>query len=156
MYTIGEMAKKIGVPPSTLRYYDKEGLLPFVERSGGGMRMFRESDYEWLKLIECMKRTGMPLKDIRRFIRMAMQGDETISQRWQMCLHQRELVRKKLQELEEMLTVLDFKCWYYETASRAGTTGGLDCLDIEELPEEYRSAKRMLCGHPADGERKEK
>ena len=51
LYTVGEMAKRIGVAPSTLRYYDKEGLLPFVERSEGGIRVFKETDYEWLQLI---------------------------------------------------------------------------------------------------------
>jgi len=55
-YTVGEMAKLLGVPASTLRYYDKEGLLPFVERSSGGIRMFKDQDYEWLKIIECMKK----------------------------------------------------------------------------------------------------
>ena len=78
MYTVGEMAKLLGVPASTLRYYDKEGLLPFVERSPGGMRMFQEKDYEWLQVIGCLKKTGMPLKNIRTYIDMAMQGDETI------------------------------------------------------------------------------
>lgn len=57
-YTIGEMAKKMGVAPSTLRYYDKEGLLPFVERSGGGIRMFKGEDIEWLSIIECLKKDG--------------------------------------------------------------------------------------------------
>ena len=47
------MAQKLGVPDSTLRYYDKEGLLPFVERSSGGIRMFRETDFEWLQVIRC-------------------------------------------------------------------------------------------------------
>lgn len=51
-YTVGEMAKKLGIAPSSLRYYDQEGLLPFVERSSGGMRMFKDSDYEWLQIIE--------------------------------------------------------------------------------------------------------
>ena len=72
MYTVGKMAKLLGVPASTLRYYDKEGLLPFVERSPGGMRMFQEKDYEWLQVIECLKKTGMPLKNIRTYIDMAM------------------------------------------------------------------------------------
>ena len=49
LYTVGETAKIVGVAPSTLRYYDKEGLLPFVERSTGGIRVFKESDFEWLK-----------------------------------------------------------------------------------------------------------
>ena len=56
IYTVGEMAKMLDVPASTLRYYDKEGLLPFVERSPGGIRMFQESDYGWLKIISCLKK----------------------------------------------------------------------------------------------------
>lgn len=58
LYTIGEMEKSLGIPASTLRYYDKEGLLPFVERTTSGIRMFSERDYEWLKMIECMKKAG--------------------------------------------------------------------------------------------------
>ena len=78
VYTVGEMAKKLDVPASTLRYYDKEGLRPFVERSSGGIRMFQEKDYEWLKVISCLKKAGMSLKDIREYINLAMQGDDTI------------------------------------------------------------------------------
>ena len=65
IYTVDEMAQKLGVPASTLRYYDKEGLLPFVERSSGGIRMFRETDFEWRQVIRCglfwrrCKRQGM-------------------------------------------------------------------------------------------------
>ncbi|MCI9596743.1 MAG: MerR family transcriptional regulator [Firmicutes bacterium] len=68
LYTVGEMAKVLGIPASTLRYYDKEGLLPFVERSSGGIRMFTDKDYEWLKVIECLKRSGLSIKDIKTFI----------------------------------------------------------------------------------------
>ena len=53
-YTVGEMAKRLDVPASTLRYYDKEGLLPFVARSPGGMRIFQDADLEWLKVIGCL------------------------------------------------------------------------------------------------------
>lgn len=56
LYTVSEMAKRLGVAPSTLRYYDKEGLLPFIERSDGGIRMFKDTDFEWLSIIECLKR----------------------------------------------------------------------------------------------------
>ena len=80
-YTVGEMAKKLNVAPSTLRYYDKEGLLPFVERSGGGIRMFKDSDFEWLSIIECLKKTGMPIKEIKHFIDWCIEGDSTIDQR---------------------------------------------------------------------------
>ena len=77
-YTVGEMAKRLGVPASTLRYYDKEGLLPQVERSPGGIRVFQESDYEWLRMIGCMKKAGMSIRDIRHYIQLSAQGDDTI------------------------------------------------------------------------------
>ncbi len=74
VYTIGEMAKMPGVPASTLRYYDKEGLLSFVARSSGGIRQFRESDIEWLRVIGCMKKAGMSIKDIRQELKQQPEG----------------------------------------------------------------------------------
>ena len=62
VYTVGETARMLEVPASTLRYYDKEGLLPFVERSSGGIRMFHESDLEWLQVIGCMKKAGISIR----------------------------------------------------------------------------------------------
>ena len=67
LYTVGEMAKVMGVPASTLRYYDNEGILPCVERSNGGIRMFTDKDYEWLKVVECLKKSGLSIKDIKAF-----------------------------------------------------------------------------------------
>ena len=146
IYTVGEMAKKIGVAPSTLRYYDKEGLLPFVERSSGGVRVFKEADYEWLKVIECLKKTGMPLKDIKTFIEMAMQGDETIDERLELIRKQRDEVSKQIAELQETVETLNFKCWYYETAKSAGTTAVPRVMKLEELPEEFREIRKKLRG----------
>lgn len=62
LYTVGEMARFLNISASTLRYYDKEGLLPFVERSNSGIRMFSDKDYEWLKIIECLKKSGLSSK----------------------------------------------------------------------------------------------
>lgn len=146
IYTVGEMAKKIGVAPSTLRYYDKEGLLPFVERSSGGIRVFKEADYEWLKVIECLKKTGMPLKDIKTFIEMAMQGDETIDERLELIRKQRDEVGKQIAELQETMDTLNFKCWYYEIAKSAGTTAVPRGMKLEELPEEFREIQKKLRG----------
>lgn len=152
LYTVGEMAKRLGVPASTLRYYDKEGLLPFVERSAAGIRMFRDSDYEWLQIIECLKKTGMPLKDIRSFVLMAMQGDETIEARLTLILAQREAVKKQMAQLQETLDTLDFKCWYYETAKKAGTTAVPRSMTPEELPPQYRAVRNRLRGeNPLEG-----
>lgn len=152
MYTVGEMAKLLGVPASTLRYYDKEGLLPFVERSPSGMRMFQEKDYEWLQIIECLKKTGMPLKDIRTYIDMAMQGDATINDRLQMMYRQREAVRAQMAELRKTLDTLDFKCWYYETAKAAGSTAVPRNMALEEIPEPLRAARISLRQLPAPKE----
>lgn len=60
VYTVGETAKMLGIAPSALRHYDREGLLPFVERSSGGTRMFQQKDLEWLSLIQCLKKPGCP------------------------------------------------------------------------------------------------
>lgn len=144
VFTVGEMAKLLGIPASTLRYYDKEGLLPFVERSTGGIRLFQEKDYEWLQIIECLKKTGMPLKNIRVYIEMAMQGDSTIDERLRLIIKQREAVRAQMAELQQTLDTLDFKCWYYETAKQAGTTSVPGNMPLEEIPEQYRAARITL------------
>lgn len=144
LYTVGEMAKLLGVAASTLRYYDQEGLLPFVERSSSGMRVFKDSDYEWLQIIECLKKTGMPLKDIRRFVEMAMQGDETIEPRLALIKQQREAVKAQMAQLQQTLDTLDFKCWYYETARAAGTTDVPRSMAPDELPERFRAVRKAL------------
>lgn len=146
LYTIGEMAKRLGVAPSTLRYYDKEGLLPFVERSENGMRVFREEDHEWLAVISCLKMTGMRLCDIRSFVELAMRGDETIEPRLSMIKKQKEEVRARIGELEQTLHTLEFKEWYYETASEHGTTAVPRNMTPEELPERFREIRLMLKG----------
>lgn len=145
-YTISEMAKKLGVPPSTLRYYDKEGLLPFVERSSGGARVFKDSDFEWLQIIDCLKKTGMQLKDIKNFVEMAMQGDETIEPRLQLIINQKEKVKKQIDELSEVLKILDFKEWYYTTAKENGTTEIPRDMSENELPDEFKAVRKKLRG----------
>lgn len=146
LYTVGEMARLTGIPASTLRYYDKEGLLPFVARASGGMRMFQDSDYEWLQMITCLKKTGMQLRDIRAFIQMAMQGDATIDARLALIKQQRDIVRQQLDELQQTLDTLDFKCWYYETAKQAGTTAVPRDMPPEALPARFRAVRQQLRG----------
>ena len=140
-YTVGEMAKKIGVAPSTLRYYDKEGLLPFVERSGGGIRMFKDSDIEWMEIIECLKKTGRPIKEIKKFIDWCMQGDSTIEQRLELIDRQRSNVLSQMEQLKSTLLTLNYKHWYYEEAKKAGTCDIHKNRKPEDIPEEFRKLK---------------
>ena len=137
-YTIGEMAKKVGIPVTTLRYYDDQGLFPFLERTEGGIRIFKEKDYRWVRVVRSLKRCGLPLEEIRAFMNMAMEGDGTIDQRLAMYRRQRELVCEQMADLQEMLEMLDYKCWYYETAQEAGTTEVPRRYPREELPEHLR------------------
>lgn len=144
VYTVGEVAKRLEVPASTLRYYDKEGLLPFVERSSGGIRMFQDSDVEWLQIIHCMKKAGMSIRDIRHYIQLAQQGDDTIEARLQMFRHQRDALRQQIDELRHTLDTVEYKCWYYETAQAAGTVKALSELSDEDVPERFRAVRQEL------------
>jgi len=137
IYTVGEIAKQLNVAASTLRYYDKEGLLPFVERSASGMRMFKDDDLSWLKIIECLKKTGMPIKDIKHFIDFCMEGDSKIDERLSIMESQRNAVIKQMKEMQEMLDMLNYKCWYYETAKKAGTCAVHDGMQTQDVPNKY-------------------
>lgn len=83
---------RLDVPASTLRFYDKEGVLPFVERLPGGIRMFQDPDLEWLQIIGCMKKAGMSIRDIRQYIEQAQRGDDTIALRLVILHRQREVL----------------------------------------------------------------
>ena len=144
VYTVGEMAKLLGITASTLRYYDKEGLLPFVERSSGGIRMFQESDFEWLQVIGCMKKAGMSIKGIRQYIEMALQGDDTIGLRLAMFRHQQEALKQQMEELQRTMQMVDYKCWYYETALEAGTVDVPQSMELSQVPEEFREIRLKL------------
>lgn len=144
MYTVGELAKLLGVPSSTLRYYDKVGLLPFVERSENGIRIFKDEDYSWLKIIECLKMTGMQLKDIREFILMAMQGDKTIDSRLELIKNQRDFLLKKISDYENMLKVLNYKCWFYENAQIKGSTEEVKNMQDCDIPSEFVEVRKKL------------
>ena len=143
-YSIGEIADLLGVAPSTIRFYDKKGMLPFLARSNGGIRRFTDTDYEWLKIIECLKSTGMPLSDIKNYIYMALEGDSTLKARHELIKKQREAISKQLAEFEEMRDILDYKNWYYETSVAAGTNSIHADDTAEKIPEQFRAAYLKL------------
>ena len=145
-YSVSEIAKKMNVSAATIRYYDQEGLLPHVARTAGGARVFTEADFRWLNLISCLKKAGMPLKDIRRYIEMTVQGEETLEERLQMFQEQKRRVQKQIEELQQTLNVVNYKCWYYETALQVGDESDVRDMPPEELPEDLRSVREWLRG----------
>lgn len=120
-YSISEVAEHFNVTPHTLRYYDKEGLLPLIERTPSGKRVFKESDMDALKIIECLKASGMPIKEIKAFIEWCSEGDSTLQQRYDMFLERKASVEAQMEELKKAMEVIDFKCSYYKIALESGT-----------------------------------
>ena len=144
LYTVGEMARFLNVSASTLRYSDKEGLLPFVERSNSGIRMFSDKDYEWLKIIECLKKSGLSIKEIRSYIDMTKRGDDSLEERLQLFEERKKDVERQMRELQETLDLLKYKCWYYEMAIQDQSEERVRSLSVEELPEEYKKIKNHI------------
>ncbi|MFT4105576.1 MAG: MerR family transcriptional regulator [Lacrimispora sp.] len=120
-YTITQAAERCNVKPHTLRFYEKEGLLPFVERTPGGIRSFKESDLAWLEIVNCLKETGLPIKEIKEFIDLFMQGDATLKQRQALIKRHRDDVKKQIKALRNNLKIIEDKVLYYEEAVNAGT-----------------------------------
>lgn len=143
-YSIGEVAKMFNIATSTLRYYDREGLFPNVKRSNGGIRVFSDSEVETLKVIECLKTTGMEIKDIKLFLDWCAEGDSTLQQRRDLFDERRMIVEKQMEAIRKTMEMIQYKCWYYDTALAAGTADALKNLSYDELPEYVRNGKAEL------------
>ena len=118
-YTISQAAEKMNLTAHTLRYYEKEGLLPFVERTESGIRFFKDSDLEWLSVICCLKGTGMSIKKIKEYIDLSLEGDSTLEERRQIFIRQRESVLEQIGEMQKHLAKLDYKIQFYDQACAA-------------------------------------
>jgi DNA-binding transcriptional MerR regulator len=139
-YTISEIAEMMNVSVHTIRYYDKEGLLPDIERVNG-RRVFTEKDFGWLKVLNCLKNTGMPIKEIRRYIELCREGDETLEARFEIILRQKKSIEEQIKALQMNLKEINYKEWYYRTAIEAGTESihrgepQTASLEPDEIPE---------------------
>ena len=139
MYTIGQVAEMFGLPISTLRYYDKQGLFPNMERASG-IRRFSDREIEALRVIECLKKAGMEIKDIRQFMNWCAEGASTYSQRKVMFEERKAHMEAEITRMNRALDMLKFKCWYYEQAIKDGSEDRLKALIPDRLPEEIRKA----------------
>lgn len=113
-YSIKAAADKFGLTPNTLRFYEKEGLLPQVERSQSGIRRYTDEDLEWLSLICCLKNTGMGIKQIREFVNLTLLGPETLYQRCQLLRQHKAEVEGRIAEMQQLLQKVSWKIGYFE------------------------------------------
>ncbi len=120
-YSIGQVAQKMGLTAHTLRYYDKEGLLPFVKKNSSGLRMFSDEDIDWLVVIECLKGTGMQLKDIKQYIDWCQEGDATICRRLEMFKRQKAKLEEQQRQLQQYMEKINYKIAYYTEAATKGS-----------------------------------
>ena len=139
-YSISEIAKMLNVSAYTIRYYDKEGLFPLVKRVNG-IRVFEDKDFPWLRMLNCLKNLNMPIKKIKEYVDLALKGDETLKERYELILEQEENIKKQIKELNYYKKQIDFKKAYYEKALEAGTEEAVKdwpnpeaTLKVDELP----------------------
>lgn len=121
-YTISEVVEITGLTAHTLRWYERIGLMPCVDRSSAGQRRYGDRDLDWLDLVGKLRLTGMPVADMVRYAELVRQGERTYAEREQVLAEHREVVRQRLAELRDTLDVLDHKIDFYAGA-RAASKG---------------------------------
>ena len=114
MYNIKEMARKTGLPAPTLRFYEKEGILPFVKRDEHGNRLYDENDLEWLDFILALRATGMPLRDIKQYVDLYQEGDGTFAARRQMMMNHKLQIEEQIANLYKYLDKINYKLALYD------------------------------------------
>ena len=137
-YTIGQVSEMFDLPISTLRYYDKEGLFPTLERASG-IRKFGDFEIETLRVVECLKKSGLEIKDIKRFMDLCAEGSKTFPERREIFENQKIAIEAEIARLNKALDMLNYKCWFYETAMTIGEQEART-IKPEEMPEDVRRA----------------
>ena len=137
MYTIGQVSEMFHLPISTLRYYDKEGFFPNLERKGN-IRHFSDNELEAIRVIECLKRSGLEIKDIKQFFEWVTEGSSSYTKRKELFEHRKAAVKEEIKRLEKTLAMLEFKCWYYDTAIADGNENKINVMLPDNLPKEIQ------------------
>lgn len=138
-YSIGQVAKITGLTTHTLRYYDKFGILPSVGKNSAGLRRFTDDDLRWLNILECLKSTGLQLKDIKHYIDLSKQGDNSLQERYQIFLKQKKRVEEEMTKLKFNMEKINFKIKYYEAALKFG-----EANVYKQNPELLKSRNRLF------------
>lgn len=113
---ISEVSEKCKLPADTLRYYERVGLIPSVQRNQSGHRDYNELDLRRVAFIKCMRSAGIPIETLTEYIALVQQGDQTIDARKTILIEQRERLANQMAEMQETLDLLDYKISVYENA----------------------------------------
>ncbi len=111
---ISEVSEHYDISPDTLRYYERIGLLPPVNRNSGGIRDYTEIDLRRVEFVKCMRSAGLPIEVLIEYVKLVQQGDDTVDSRKRILIEQREQLAAKIEEMHEVLDLLDHKIEIYE------------------------------------------
>ena len=136
-YTIGQVAKLTGLSISTIRYYDKEGLLNVINRKSG-IRSFNDKDLNTIRVIECLKNSGMLIKEIRDFMKLCEEGDSSLNERYNFFLDQEKKVQDQIKSLNQTLKLIKFKQWYYLKATSDNTESIVKNMSVDDMPKDIK------------------
>lgn len=114
--TITEVSQKFNLPQDTLRYYERIGLIPRVNRNKNGIRDYTEENCKWVEFIKCMRVSGLPIEVLIEYVGLFLQGDATIEARKALFIEQRKLLLERMTEMQKTLERLDYKIASYENA----------------------------------------
>ena len=132
--SISEVARKMNLTIPTLRYYDNLGLLPNLKKNKAGNRIFTDEDIEVIRIIGYLKKSGIQLNEIKEFINWCKQGDATLENRLNLFKRRKGKVLQQINELQETLSLIEFKEWYYTKAVKDGTEKIVKNMPIQEMP----------------------
>lgn len=135
--TLKQVSERFHLPVSTLRYYDKEGFFDHLPRSAGGIRLFGPEDLRRLRVIECLKHSGLSLLAIREFLNWCKLGDASLQQRRELFVQRLEDVDAQIEALQQLRKNLLYKKWYYDTAIAAGTEKGIEKKEVPDDLKDY-------------------
>lgn len=148
-YTVKDISEITGLTKHTIRYYDDQQLIPFVSRDSRNIRLFSDHDLDWLRMVHSLRISGLPISEVKHYIDMCLQGDETIPQRAELVAKQEKELEAKIREYNIQLMHIKKKKAYYESVS----TGQLDdtwnpvnspeCGEKYDIPEHIKSASKV-------------
>lgn len=118
--TITEVSRKFGISQDTLRYYERIGLIPAVNRTSSGIRDYTEETCRWIELAKCMRSAGVPIEALIEYCALTQQGDSTITARKELLKDERKKILGKIEEMQQTLDRLNYKIDRYEEAEESG------------------------------------
>ncbi len=118
--TIREVSEQFGISQDTLRYYEREGMIPAVPRTAGGIRNYRDEDLRWVELALCLRSAGLPVEVISQYVQLSRQGDATIRERLALLTAQREVLLAQQRQTSAAIGRLEQKISVYESALNTG------------------------------------